>query len=146
MPAAPAFQVFGSAADPATLAFTGAGFSQNDGTFELFNITPLTLSNAFTNSATGTFQLGATAPLRVTGNDTNGGALYVDVGDFDGGGKSDGRWHARQHQDGADGQRRSQCRGREHDDSRRTEQCQYRNDQRVRQRQRSGEAQRHSRY
>src|SRR6516164_4622308 len=72
------FQVFGSASHPATLAFTGAGFSQNDGTFQLFNTTPLTVNNAFTNSSTGTFQLGGTSAVTVTGNYTNGGALDVD--------------------------------------------------------------------
>ena len=80
------FAVFGSASHPATLAFTGAGFSQNDGTFQLFNTTPLTVNNAFTNSSTGTFQLGGTSAVTVTGNYTNGGALDVDVGSGDGGG------------------------------------------------------------
>src|SRR5207248_2894712 len=47
------FQVFGSSGQKATLAFTGSGFTQNDGSFGLTNITPLTLNNAFTNSATG---------------------------------------------------------------------------------------------
>jgi hypothetical protein len=80
------FDVFGSTAHPATLAFTGTGFSQNNGTFELFNTTALTLNNAFTNSTGATFELGATAPLTVTGNYGNGGSLFVDVGPGDGGG------------------------------------------------------------
>src|SRR6185437_4692342 len=51
------FAVVGSPSHLATLAFTGAGFSQNDGSFGLSYITPLTLNNSFTNSATGTFGL-----------------------------------------------------------------------------------------
>jgi hypothetical protein len=79
------FQVLGAAGQKATLAFTGTGFSQNDGTFGVTNITPLTLSNSFTNSATGTFGLGGIAPVTVSGNFANSGVLDVDVNGVGGG-------------------------------------------------------------
>src|SRR3954463_12932676 len=64
-----------------------AGFSRNDGSFAVFNITPLTLNTPlFTNSASGTFALGAIAPVTVSGDFTNLGTLNVDVGFGDGGG------------------------------------------------------------
>jgi hypothetical protein len=80
------FSMIGSSSQKVTLAFTGAGFSQNDGSFGLVNITPLTLNNSFTNSSTGTFRLGAIAPVTVSGNFTNAGVLNVDIGNSDGGG------------------------------------------------------------
>jgi hypothetical protein len=80
------FAVIGSASHLATLAFTGAGFTTNDGSFGLTNITPLTLNNSFTNNATGTFALGGIAPVTVAGNFANAGVLNVDIGNGDGGG------------------------------------------------------------
>ncbi len=80
------FQIFGSSGQEATLAFTGAGFTQNDGLFGLTNITSLTLNNSFTNSATGTFGLGRMAPVTVTGDFANAGVLDVDIAQLDGGG------------------------------------------------------------
>ena len=52
----------------------------------MIDTAPLTLSNAFTNTSTGTVALGATAAVTVTGAFTNGGALDVDIGAGDGGG------------------------------------------------------------
>ena len=76
----------GRTATAASPINTGAGFTTNDGSFGLTNITPLTLNNSFTNNATGTFALGGIAPVTVAGNFANAGVLNVDTGNGDGGG------------------------------------------------------------
>jgi fibronectin-binding autotransporter adhesin len=72
------FDVFGSASDAATLAFTsgGAGFTSNGGDVTLFDVAPATLNNAFTNS--GSVELEGTSALTVTGSFANSGTLDVD--------------------------------------------------------------------
>src|SRR6266851_4443503 len=78
------FKLFGSTSHAVTLAFSGTGFTGNDGTFELSNVAPLTLNNAFTNS--GVFQLDGNTPLTVAGDFGNSGTLDLDTISLDGGG------------------------------------------------------------
>ena len=52
----------------------------------MIDTAPLTLSNAFTNTSTGTVALEGTAELTVTGAFTNGGALELDIVSGNGGG------------------------------------------------------------
>src|SRR6266851_2269701 len=78
------FKLFGSTSHAVTLAFSGTGFTGNDGTFELSNVAPLTLNNAFTNS--GVFQLDGNTPLTVAGDFGNSGTLDLDTNSLDGGG------------------------------------------------------------
>ena len=61
------FSMYGSASYAATLVFSAAaaGSPSNGGNFELTDIAPLTLNNAFTNS--GTFLVSGTSELTVTG-------------------------------------------------------------------------------
>ena len=81
------FEVWGSASHAATLAFSSASaFTSNSGNFWLIDTAPLTLSNAFTNTSTGTVALEGTAELTVTGAFTNGGALELDIVSGNGGG------------------------------------------------------------
>src|SRR5439155_786881 len=85
-PTGASFAVFGSTSHQATLAFSsgGSGFTNNDGSFRLFNTTPLTLNNAFTNS--GTFTPDGTALFPYTTLFRSNGALNVDASGGDGGG------------------------------------------------------------
>ena len=77
------FVLEGSAAHAATLAFTGSGFTENDGTFQLVYATPLTLSSSVTNK--GSFDLNDNTALTVDGGFTNSSALNVDNGTSQGG-------------------------------------------------------------
>src|SRR5438132_371044 len=72
------FAVIGAASHLATLAFTGAGFTTNDGSFGVTNITPLTLNNSIPNHAIATVPLCGIPPLTVAGNFANAGVLNVD--------------------------------------------------------------------
>src|SRR5271169_1519994 len=77
------FQVYGSAAHPMTLSTSSGGFSENDGTFGLYD-TSLSVTGAFINK--GSFGLGGTSALTVTGGFANSGTLDLDTGNGDGGG------------------------------------------------------------
>ena len=77
------FVLEGSAAHAATLAFSGSGFTENDGTFQLVYATPLTLSSSVTNK--GSFDLNDNTALTVDGGFTNSSALNVDNGTSQGG-------------------------------------------------------------
>src|SRR5712691_1826089 len=85
-PTGTSFQLFGSASHAVTLAFSdgGAGFTSNEGFFQLYYGAPLTLGSAFANS--GTFQLDQHTSLTVSGDFANTGTLNVDVANFEGGG------------------------------------------------------------
>ena len=80
------FSVLGSPSHAATLDFTGGAgsFTSNSGTVTLFDVAPLTLNTAFTNSYD--FFLEGTSALTVTGAFANSGTLYLDVSAGDGGG------------------------------------------------------------
>src|SRR5438874_2335676 len=63
------FNMFGSASQPVTLAFSTGIYtlSLHDALPILSNAAPLTLNNAFTNSATGTVALDGKTALTITG-------------------------------------------------------------------------------
>src|SRR5438309_1772548 len=60
------FQVCGSVTHSATLPSTAAGFTTNDATCGLTNITPLTIINSFTAIATGAFGPACSATVSVS--------------------------------------------------------------------------------